>query len=196
MENSIPLILASQSPRRRELLANLGLPFSVILPDPSAEPDGEQPQDGETVVDLVQRLAMQKAQSVACRISYPAIVIGCDTVAEVDGIVLGKPKDRSDAQRMLELLSGRTHSVWSGLCLTTCPSSRCYLGNAESQLEMKPLDAAEMNLYLQSDLWKEKSGAFGYQDGHPWLKITSGFADNVVGLPIDLLQQLLQQVKF
>jgi len=196
MENPVPLILASRSPRRRELLTTLGLKFDVVLPDPSAEPDGEEPRAGETVVDLVQRLAFQKAEDVARSISYSALVIGCDTVAEVDGIILGKPVHESDARRMLKLLSGRRHSVWSGLCLIHASSLLSWKGYAESQLEMKPLSQNELESYLQSGMWKEKSGAFGYQDGHSWLKVISGSVENVVGLPVDLLKLLLQQASF
>lgn len=192
MKNTLPLILASRSPRRRELLAQMGLEFTVMPPDPGAEPDGEQPSEGETVADFVQRLAFQKAKSVATNVSSPAVIIGCDTVAEVDGTILGKPTDSSDARRMLELLSGRLHSVWSGLCLMQTQSFRAWSGCEESQLEMKPLGQLELEQYLQSGMWQEKSGAFGYQDGHSWLKIHSGSPENVVGLPVDLLKQLLQ----
>jgi septum formation protein len=188
------LVLASQSPRRRELLGSLGVEFEVCLPDPTAEPDEAKPEDGESIPEFVQRLATQKASSVAeYKLPYPALVIGCDTVADVDGELLGKPRDRHDAARMLKLLSGRLHSVWSGLCVVDSTTGRLEVGVAESQLEMTPLSNSELNAYLDSMDWQGKSGAFGYQDGHPWLKIVSGTAENVVGLPLDLLQELIDR---
>lgn len=185
------LVLASQSPRRRELLSSLGIAFDIQIPDPTAEPDDAQPEVGESIPAFVERLAIQKANSVARLLPYPALVIGCDTVADVNGQLLGKPKDRQDADRMLRLLSGRTHSVWSGLCLSDSTTGQQWTGIAESQLEMLPLSQVELNVYLDSLEWRGKSGAFGYQDGHPWLRIISGTADNVVGLPLELLQKLI-----
>lgn len=187
------LVLASQSPRRRQLLSSLGLAFEIRVPDPTAEPDDAHPDAGESIPEFVVRMALQKAANVAGMIPYPALVIGCDTVADVDGQLLGKPKDRQDAARMLRLLSGRKHSVWSGLCLIDTVTARRSMGIAESQLEMLSLSQIELNTYLDSLDWQGKSGAFGYQDGHPWLRIISGTAENVVGLPLDLLQDLLGQ---
>jgi septum formation protein len=196
LENSKrQLVLASQSPRRRELLGSWGIPFEVQIPDPAAEPDDVQPEFGESIPAFAQRLAIQKAASVASMLPYPALVIGCDTVADVDGELLGKPKDRQDAARMLGLLSGRRHSVWSGLCLIDTATGRRSTGIAESQLVMRPLESAELNAYLDSLDWQGKSGAFGYQDGHPWLKIISGTAENVVGLPLDLLQDMMTRLR-
>lgn len=185
------LVLASQSPRRRELLNSLQIPFEVRIPDANAEPDDAQPEVGESIPEFVRRLAIQKASNVAGGLPYPALVIGCDTVADVDGLLLGKPKDRQDAARMLNLLSGRRHSVWSGLCVIDSATHRLSAGIAESQLEMLTLSPSELNDYLDSLDWQGKSGAFGYQDGHPWLKIVSGTAENVVGLPLDLLRSML-----
>lgn len=189
------LVLASQSPRRRELMSSLGVPFEVVVPDAAAEPDDAQPGPGESIPQFVERLAIQKARSVATVIPYPALVIGCDTVADVDGQLLGKPKDRQDAQRMLQLLSGRAHSVWSGLCVIDSASGRMESRIAESQLLMSELSESQLRDYLDSGAWQGKSGAFGYQDGHPWLKIISGSAENVVGLPMDELVELLKCLK-
>jgi septum formation protein len=136
-------------------------------------------------------LAISKANSVACRLDYPALVIGCDTVADLDGEALGKPRDRDDAQRMLRMLSGRRHSVWSGLCLIDSLDQRRWADRAESQLVMTELSEQDLQAYLDSQAWKGKSGAFGFQDGPSWLTLVSGTAENVVGLPIDLLNQLI-----
>lgn len=185
------LVLASQSPRRRELLSSLGVEFEVCVPDASAEPDDAKPEDGESISQFVVRLAKQKATNVAQSLPYPALVIGCDTVADVEGELLGKPRDRDDAARMLKLLSGRTHSVWSGLCVVDSQTRSLWMDVAESQLTMTPLTTVQLDQYLDSNAWAGKSGAFGYQDGHPWLRIISGTAENVVGLPLDVLHQTL-----
>lgn len=188
---NLPIVLASQSPRRRELLTNAGLQFSVMTPLPSAEPDGAMPLPSESTAQFVTRLATQKATCVAQRVPYPALVIGCDTVAQLCGEILGKPTDRADAMRMLRLLSGRRHSVWSGLCLIDTTTGSIWCDQAESQLDMKKLSEQELTAYLDSGDWQGKSGAFGYQDGHAWLRLVAGTAENVVGLPIDVLEKLL-----
>ncbi len=193
MHTNHRLILASQSSRRRQLLADQGVQFEVMPPAPSAEPAGELPRGGESTAMFVQRLASQKAADVAGRLPYPALVIGCDTVAEVDGVILGKPIDETDARRILLLLSGRRHNVISGLTLIHSTSNLMWSGYAESQLDMLSLSLDDLQRYIRSGDWKGKSGAFGYQDGHPWLKLVSGTAENVVGLPLDLLDSLLHQ---
>ena len=185
-----PLILASQSPRRQELMQNSGYPFRVDPPDPKAECGI---CSRETPPELVARLAFQKAADVAQRTDH-GLVIGCDTVAECMGKILGKPEDRKHAQEMLELLSGRSHSVYSGLCLWNRPDDRRLVRVAVSRLYMQPLSAAQIVEYLDSELWVGKAGAFGYQDNHPWLKLTEGSSSNVVGLPMELLAEMLQEI--
>lgn len=183
------LILASQSPRRRELLQQAGYAFEVVLPDDDAE-SGEC--EGESTAELVARLAYQKAANVSRKLEgLSAMIIACDTVADVDGQVLGKPRDRAHAEQMLRQLSGRQHSVLSGLCLWSLPDNRYRIQVATSVLLMDQLSEAQLQQYLDSGDWQGKSGAFGYQDGHPWLKLISGTASNVVGLPLDILQQML-----
>lgn len=181
------LILASRSPRRRQLLAEAGYRFRVIPPDESAE--GE-PLPGESPESLVARLARRKAADVARRVER-GVVVGCDTVVECAGEILGKPADRSDARRMLERLSGNEHRVLSGLCLWRVPGDSPRLGTAVTRLRMDPLDAQRIEAYLDTGRWAGKAGAFGYQDGVDWVHIVEGSASNVVGLPMELLGELL-----
>lgn len=181
-------ILASQSPRRRELLTAAGYDFEVIAPSEGAE-SGEP--DGDPTSVYVARLAVQKAADVAARVSEPACIVACDTVAECNGTVLGKPADRADAERMLRMLSGRQHSVWSGLCLWDTRTQEFIVESVCSVLTMSELSDGMIVQYLDSGAWEGKSGAFGYQDNHPWLQLVSGTASNVVGLPIERLQELL-----
>ncbi len=185
------IVLASQSPRRRELLAAAGYQFDIILPSETAECGI---CSRETTPELVARLAYQKALDVGRRVEGDAIVIACDTVADIMGRVLGKPEHRRHAEEMLRLLSGRRHSVYSGLCVYPVPRGEPQVQVEKSELDMLPLSDQQIQEYLDSEAWLGKSGAFGYQDGHPWLQLVSGTADNVVGLPVDTLRRLLANV--
>lgn len=182
------LILASQSPRRRQLMTDAGYEFEVIAPSEGAE-SGEP--DGDTTEVYVTRLAVQKAADVAVRVTGAAIIIACDTVAECNGQVLGKPRDRDHAREMLQLLSGREHAVWSGLCVWDTSSGEFQVEAVLSTLVMDELTEDMIEDYLDSGAWQGKSGAFGYQDSLPWLRLISGTASNVVGLPIERLAQIL-----
>jgi len=180
------LILASGSPRRRSLLEEHGYMFEVIEPHPEAE-SGEVP--GETPAELVVRMARQKGADVAGKIDR-GLVLACDTVAECDGQVLGKPADREHARQMLEMLRGREHRVWSGLCLWPVPGEpRTAL--AESVLKMRILSDEEIQEYLDSGLWVGKAGGFGLQDRLGWIAMVAGSESNVVGLPMELLAGML-----
>lgn len=187
----LPLILASQSPRRKELMQAAGYPFRVDAPDPKAECGI---CSRETPPELVVRLAYQKGADVAHRTDR-GLVISCDTVAECMGKILGKPEDRKHAREMLDLLSGRSHSVYSGLCLWNRPNDKRIVRVAVSRLYMQPLSEQQINDYLDSELWVGKAGAFGYQDDHPWLKLTEGSPSNVVGLPMELLAEMLTELE-
>lgn len=182
------LILASQSPRRRELLTQAGYDFEVMIPDEAAE-CGIRP--GESTAELVARYAYQKALNIRPRICHDAIIVACDTVADLNGQILGKPIDRQHAEQMLQMLSGKKHLVLSGLCVWKLPSGTPQVRVATSELHMAELSVAQIQSYLDSGDWIGKSGAFGYQDGHAWLALISGTASNVVGLPLDLLQEML-----
>ena len=182
------LILASQSPRRHELMTAAGYQFEVMLPSETAECGI---CSRESTPELVARLAYQKAIDVAGRVTGSATIIACDTVADIMGRVLGKPEDRRHAEEMLRLLSGRKHAVYSGLCVLEVPGGEPQVEVSKSELEMAQLSEDQIESYLDSEAWCGKSGAFGYQDGHPWLQLISGTSENVVGLPVDVLQRLL-----
>lgn len=185
-----PLILASSSPRRRQLLTEHGYEFTVIEPHESAECGI---CSRETPPEMVARLAYQKAADVARRVPT-GLVIGCDTVAECAGHILGKPRDRRHARAMLRLLRGRTHRVYSGLCLWPRPGEVPHVKVAVSELFMDPVDDILLEEYLDSRAWEGKSGAFGYQDGHDWLRMLQGSESNVVGLPMELLAEMIHQL--
>lgn len=182
-----PLILASSSPQRHQLLQKAGLDFKVDPPDPDAE---DEMQPSERPAELVARLAYQKAQNVAKR-HAEGTVIGCDTVGSVDGQVLGKPVDHADAERMLRLMSGRTHQVLSGLSLIRCSDSFTLTKVSETTLTMDELSDRWIQEYIQSGQWRGKSGGFGLQDGIDWIRILKGSESNVIGLPLELLAEML-----
>ncbi len=184
------LILASRSPRRRALLREAGYTFEVVVPDDSAECGL---CSGENPAQLVARLACQKAADVARRVEE-AIVLGCDTVAACDGQILGKPEDEHHARRMLRTLSGRAHRVLSGLCVWSVPGEEPQVRVAITLLRMDPLTDRQLDDYLASGQWEGKAGAFGYQDRLGWVHVVEGSESNVVGLPMELLEEMLAEI--
>ncbi len=186
------LILASTSPRRRELLTEAGYDFRVVPPDDQAECGV---CSRETPPELVGRLAWQKAADVVQHLQQ-GLVIGCDTVAECDGTVLGKPQHREHAQEMLTRLAGRVHRVYSGLCLCHVEADRHQIRVAKTTLRMLPITEADIQEYLDTGLWEGKAGAFGFQDRTGWLEVVEGSESNVVGLPLELLAEMLTEFEY
>jgi septum formation protein len=184
------LILASRSPRRRQLLAEAGYDFSVVAPA-SADECGACSR--ESPAELVARLALQKAADVARQVGH-GLVLGCDTVAEVDGQVLGKPDNEALARRMLEMLRGREHRVLSGVCLWDVPEREPLVRIEVTRLRMDALGDEELDAYVRTYEWEGKAGAFGYQDGLDWVHILEGSESNVVGLPMELLSRMLSEL--
>lgn len=189
--DSREIILASSSPRRKELLARYGYRFRVVEPDPSAECGI---CSRETPPELVARLAYQKAANVIEKIDS-GLVLACDTVAECVAIILGKPEDRSHAKQMLERLRGRSHSVYSGLCLWDKASAQRHVRVDVSRLWMEPISDSHLAAYLDTDQWIGKAGAFGFQDGPDWIRLDQGSATNVVGLPMEMLEKMLAELQ-
>lgn len=147
---------------------------------------------GETARDLVSRYGNQKAEDVAKQITTgEGIVIGCDTVAEIQGQILGKPRDEAHATEMLRMLRGREHYVHSGLCLISLATRRTVVEVESTTLLMKQISDQEIAEYIESDLWIGKAGGFGLQDRTGWLEIKEGSESNVVGLPMELLKRML-----
>ena len=185
--DSRELILASSSPRRRELLERFGYRFRVLEPDSHAECGI---CSRETPPEVVARLAYQKAANVIDKIDS-GLVLACDTVAECVAIILGKPEDREHARQMLTRLRGRSHSVYSGICLWDKTSAHRLVRVDVSHLWMEPISDQQLDAYLDSEQWVGKAGAFGFQDGPNWIRLDRGSASNVVGLPMELLAEML-----
>ena len=185
-----PLILASQSPRRKSLMHEYGYSFLVHPPSDTAEGGI---CSGETPPELVVRLAKQKAEDVAKQYEH-AVIIGCDTVAECMGTVLGKPVDIDDARRMLTMLRGKDHRVLSGLCIWKRPSDAVTLKLDITTLHMDNVTDSQVEEYLATEKWQGKAGAFGYQDGWDWLHVIQGSETNVIGLPMEVLADALSRI--
>jgi septum formation protein len=184
----VPLILASRSPRRRQLLERLRIPFSVhpseveeIVP-PGTPPD-----------EAVRLLARQKAEAVAP--GYPhALTLGADTVVVLDGDVLGKPSDDAEAAAMLERLGGRSHTVYTGIALLHAESDRLVTAHEATEVTFAPLAPAEIEAYVLSGSPLDKAGGYGIQDDAGALLVEGVRGDyyNVVGLPLHRLYRTLR----
>jgi septum formation protein len=182
------LILASASPRRRQLLEAAGYPFEV---DPS-HIDEPQPQPSASPLAYASCLAWQKAALVAER-RRTGLILGVDTVCAVGSAILNKPLDRADAERMIRLQEGHETDVVSGLCLYRADRHE-WLGAVEvSVVQFKQLSDRERDDYLDSKRWQGKSGAYGVQDGDPFVTVIRGSFSNVVGLPMERLGRLLRE---
>jgi septum formation protein len=200
-----PLVLASSSPRRRELLEEAGYEFTIVPPPADVE-CGVCSESGPA--GLVAELAFRKAAAVIQSLTEEAdgrggkrpgstqpVIVAADTVAECDGFVLGKPHDEEHARAMLQQLSGREHRVLTGLCIWRLGDREPSVRVAVTTLRMDSLADSQLDEYVASGQWEGKAGAFGYQDRLSWVHIVEGSESNVVGLPLELLAEMLVQLQ-
>lgn len=182
------LILASGSPRRKEILENAGYRFKII----TADADETLP-DGITPEDAVKLLAELKGNAVAENNS--GVVVSADTVVAFDGNILGKPEDEKDAERMLKMLSGNTHSVYTGVCVQQ--GSRKISFFEKTDVKFYPLSDEEIRSYIDTKEPMDKAGAYGIQGkGAVLVEKINGDYLNVVGLPLARLSRVLKQFGF
>lgn len=184
----VPLVLASQSPRRRQLLDRLGVPFSVHPSDAD-----ETVPPGTSPVETVHRLARDKAEAVAQ--AFPtALTLGADTIVVLDGDVLGKPTNDTHAAEMLARLSGRSHTVFTGIALVDPPRGRSVTAHEATEVTFAPLSPEEIEAYVRTGSPRDKAGAYGIQDdaGALFVEGVRGDYYNVVGLPLHRLYQTLR----
>jgi septum formation protein len=178
-------VLASGSPRRRELLAILGVVLYVVVPDLD-----ESPLPRETPVELVTRLAAAKAETIAAD-RLDAIVIGADTAVDVDGAMLGKPRDADDARRMLRALSARTHVVHTGVAVAS--DGAVATARTSSFVTFGALADADIEWYLGTGEPFDKAGAYALQGaGGVFVTTVSGSVSGVLGLPLHETATLLR----
>jgi septum formation protein len=184
----MPLILASASPRRAELLRNAGISFTV---EPAHIP--EQPLPGEPPLQYAQRLARDKARAVYARHSDD-VVLGADTVVVVDEHLLEKPQDATDAARMLSLLSVRAHQVITGVCLVAKGYEKTEAETTEVRFSV--LSESEIANYVQTGEPMDKAGAYAIQGmASRWVERIDGCYFNVVGLPVPSLYRMLRTLE-
>ena len=190
LENRYKLILASHSPRRRELLAGLGLPFEVRV----LQGIDESYPDDLPVSEVALYIAGKKADAYREQLADDELVITADTVVIVDDEILGKPIDEADAFRMLRSISGRTHQVTTGVCMLT---RETYLHFAvTTDVTFKPLTDGEIRYYIDHYRPFDKAGAYGIQEWIGYIGATGlhGSYYNVMGLPVQRIYETLQQI--
>ena len=179
------LILASNSPRRRELLSKLDYPFEIIPSNCEEVTAFVQP------TDMVQDLATLKAREVFS--THPdCVVLGCDTVVDFNGEIMGKPKDHADASRMLHALSGNTHYVHTGVCILSPAGT--WLFCESTKVLFRVLSEEEIQSYVNSGMADGKAGAYGIQDDSCFAASYVGDFDNVVGLPVYRVKKILDEI--
>lgn len=187
MELPYKIILASNSPRRRELLAGLGLEFTVKVIS-GIDESWPHSLKGE---DIPLYISREKAAPYKPLIGLDELVITADTIVYVDGEVLGKPRDKADARRMLRLISGRWHEVITGVTLMTAAKERSFA--VTTRVRFCNLTDDEINRYVESGLPMDKAGAYGIQEwiGYVGVEAIEGSYFNVVGLPVQRLYREL-----
>ncbi len=181
-----PLILASASPRRMQLLTAMGLEFQV---QPSQTPELHHTE--LTASELARVNAYRKALAVG-RLFRECLILGADTLVYLNGQLLGKPLDRSEAQEMLQALQGHTHEVVTGVCLFHWQTGRCRVFAESTQVRFKNLTLKEIDAYLRSINPLDKAGAYAIQEGGEAIVAElQGSYSNVVGLPVERLEREL-----
>jgi len=185
------LVLASQSPRRAEILRSVGGVFEAV----AANID-ETRMESEDAVSYVKRLAQTKAETVARRISNEGLVLGADTVVVIDGEILGQPRDDDDARRMLNLLSGKWHEVLTGIALVRSGEvPRVVIDHQATRVQFCEMSANEIDWYVSTGEPTGKAGAYAIQGrGALFIKGIQGDYFNVVGLPLRLVYELSRRI--
>lgn len=179
-------ILASASPRRKELLEKAGYTFEIVVSDAD-----ETLPAGITPAEAVRRNAARKAKAVAKQCPG-AVVLGCDTVVAIDGAILGKPRDEAEAKRMLRRLSGNTHTVYSGVCITDGETETVFA--AATDVTFYELSDRTIDTYAATGEPMDKAGAYGIQSlGCVLVREIRGDYSNVVGLPLSESARALAQ---
>ena len=190
MNDKYKIVLASNSPRRKELLAGLGLPFEVrVLEGIDESYPASLPAD-----DVALYIAGKKADAYRATLAADELVITADTVVIVDGEILGKPADETDAVRMLRAISGRTHQVTTGVCLLTRETERRFA--VTTDVTFKQLTDEEIRYYISRYRPFDKAGASGIQEWIGYIGVTGlrGSYYNVMGLPVQRIYEAIRQL--
>lgn len=193
----LDLYLASTSPRRRVLLAQAGLRFALCEPGPEYAPGGGHEHASES--GDPRQLAIERATRKGEGAAVPDVnvpVLAVDTVVDLEGLELGKPRDAGDAEGMLRRLAGRSHRVHTAHYLRHAASGRCGLRVASAEVVCGELDPEELRRYLASGQWRGKAGSYGLQDdGQTFFRVVQGSFDTVVGLHVAAVRELLARLR-
>jgi septum formation protein len=190
IRTKLQINLASKSPRRRKLLKQLGIKFKAFSVN-----SVEDFLDGEHPVDCVKRLALQKMDRAKRRVNNN-IIITADTIVVLRGMVIGKPTSKTDAVKILSLLSGKVHTVYTGFCVLNQKTNKQLLDYEKTEVEFRKLNKDEIVDYVVSGSPMDKAGAYGIQDdfGAVFVKRINGCYYNVVGLPLTKLYKALRKI--
>ena len=186
------IILASASPRRRELMENMGLEFRVLV----SEADENSVDKNVPPEIYVQELALLKAAATAKKVidNKKAVVISADTIVVNDGEILGKPCDEADAKAMLLSLAGKTHCVYTGFCVMRLSDARTVCKSVKTEVTFRHLTEEKINRYIKTKEFMDKAGAYGIQGyGAMLVEKINGDYFNVVGLPVGALSDVLEK---
>jgi septum formation protein len=186
----VRLILASGSPARRDLLTRAGFAFTVI-PANIDEPPGEAYTSPRA---MVQHIAWLKAAMVAARLTE-GVVLAADTIGWLNGQAIGKPEDEADARRIIRLLSGTEHELWTGTVLWRLADHLQLAWQEKSRVAVKRLSDGEIATYLATRTWEGCSGAYAIQEkDDPYVRVIEGSISNVIGLPMETLERVLPKL--
>ena len=187
--NQKKIILASQSPRRRELLSKIGLKFEILPADID-----ESLKEEEFSNELIENIALEKVLEVKKNITYPAIIIGSDTVVVIDDKVLGKPENEQDAFNMLKLLSGKTHQVISAIAVVDSETEKALIDHVVSDVAFREISDSEIKNYIKTGEPMDKAGAYAIQ-GYASIFVRSicGCYNNIVGISTFKLAEMLKE---
>lgn len=188
-KNALPekVVLASGSPRRRELLGEMGIEFEIDIPDVDENVEGQPHQ-------MVKLLAERKARAVAEK-RRDGLIVAADTLVALDGRALGKPADDEEAKEMLRSLSGRTHDVFTGVCVMDAASGRYMVEADRTGVCFRAVSESEIEAYVASGEPRDKAGAYAIQGGAgAFVAGYEGSRTNVIGLPVELLDKMLREM--
>ncbi len=184
------VILASTSPRRQELLENLGLLFQIIAPDYN-----ENILNKAFCYELIESVAENKGLSVLKKIKCPAIIISADTIVIHNNVILGKPRDFDDAFKMLSMLNGKTHKVVTAICTINNENNKKIIKSETSEVTFNKISENDIKNYIYDFQPYDKAGSYGIQElPENFIKEIKGEYDNIVGLPTKLLINMLSEI--
>lgn len=186
------IILASTSPRRKELLKASGIQFEIL------PPDYEESMINKTFsYEKIENIAENKCESVSKSIKYPAIIISADTVVIYNNTVMGKPKDYDDAFNMLSLLNGNTHKVVTAVCIKDNENNKKIIKSNTSEVTFNKLPEEKIKEYILNFKPYDKAGSYGIQElDKSFIKEIKGEFDNIVGLPTKMLINMLEEINY